>query len=277
MGGAHVLLALFGYNLSRFALSAHSTRARIRALGRTAREVAVPAVVWIGGVAIADGRYDASTALLLNNVVGERGWSEQWHFWFLETAVWSTVGLIAVVSVPVVSRMLVRHQLVVAVAVLAAALVWRELADDSTTALHFYSIGRSAWCIALGWVIHAARSTPQRVLATALVPLTVHGFFPDDHPREWLVMAGLVLLVWVTRVVVPRPFDKIVVVIGGASLFVYLTHWLVYPHLEVDHQLLAWSASMATGVVAWRCYTTARRLLGVGAARTRAALAAATR
>jgi hypothetical protein len=66
-------------------------------------------------------------------------------------------------------------------------------------------------------------------------------------------------------------------VIGGASLFVYLTHWLVYPHLEVDHQLLAWSASMVTGIVAWRCYTTARRLLGVGAARTRAALAAATR
>jgi hypothetical protein len=259
MGGAHVLLALFGFNLARFALSAPDTRARVAALGRSARELAVPGVLWVGGVALVDGRYDASTVLLLNNVLGEDRWSAQWQFWFLESALWTTLGLAALVCVPGVGRLLGRHPLVAASVTLGATLLWRELAADGTTALHYYSLGRSAWCIALGWVICAARTTPQRWFATALVPLTLHGFFPDDHPREWLIMGGVIMLVWVGRIMVPRPLDVVITWVGGASLFVYLTHWLVYPHLEQDHQFLAWLASLAVGIATWRSYTVVRR------------------
>jgi hypothetical protein len=261
MGGAHVLLALFGFNLARFAFTAPSTGERLRAVGRSLRELVIPAGLWIGGVALVEGTYDLPTALLLNNLLGEDQWSDQWHFWFLESALWTTAGLAVLVSLPLVGRLLERHPFAVATAVLGATLVWRELAADGTTALHYYSIERSAWCIALGWVIHAARTTPQRWLATALVPLALHGFFPDDHPREWLIIGGLILLVWVTRVTVPRPLDRVLGWIGGASLFVYLTHWLVYPHLEKDHQLLALLASLAVGIVVWRTYAALRRLV----------------
>lgn len=269
MGGAHVLLALFGFNLARFALAAPSTGERLRAVGRSLRELVVPAALWIGGVALVEGKYDLSTVLLLNNVLGEDQWSDQWQFWFLESALWTTVGLAVLVSLPGVGRLLGRQPFVLATVVLGATLVWRELAADSTAALQYYSVERSAWCIALGWVIHAARTSPQRWLATALVPLTLHGFFPDDHPREWLVIGGVILLVWVSRVVVPRPLDHVLGWIGGASLFVYLTHWVVYPPLERDHSVLAWVASLAVGVVAWRVYVALRRLAGarLGAAR----------
>lgn len=259
MGGAHVLLALFGFNLARFALAAPSTGERLRAVGRSLRELAIPAVLWIGGVALVEGKYDLSTVLLLNNVLGEDRWSDQWQFWFLESALWSTVGLAVLVSLPGVGRLLGRQPFVLATVVLGATLVWRELAADGTAALHYYSLERSAWCIALGWVIHAARTTPQRWLVTALVPLTLHGFFPDDHPREWLIIGGVILLVWVTRVVVPRPLDRVLGWIGGASLFVYLTHWVVYPPLERDHSFLAWLASLVVGVLVWRAYAAGRR------------------
>lgn len=267
MGGAHVLLALFGYNLARFALDAPGTGERLRAVGRTLRELVIPAALWIGGVALVEGKYDLSTALLLNNVLGEDRWSDQWQFWFLESALWTTVGLAVVVSLPGVGRLLGRQPFVLATVVLGATLVWRELAADGTAALHYYSLERSAWCIALGWVIHAARTTPQRWLATALVPLSLHGFFPDDHPREWLIIGGVILLVWVTRVVVPRPLDRVLGWVGGASLFIYLTHWVVYPPLERDHSFLAWLASLVVGVVVWRVYAVGRRRVGAVLAR----------
>uniref|UniRef100_UPI003563E613 hypothetical protein n=1 Tax=Nocardioides sp. TaxID=35761 RepID=UPI003563E613 len=40
-------------------------------------------------------------------------------------------------------------------------------------------------------------------------------------------------------------------VVAASSLFVYLTHWQVYPHLEDDYPLLATLASFAVGIGYW--------------------------
>ena len=42
--------------------------------------------------------------------------------------------------------------------------------------------------------------------------------------------------------------------VAGASLWIYLTHWQVYPHLEVDHSFWATAASLVGGVLAWRAW-----------------------
>ena len=44
----------------------------------------------------------------------------------------------------------------------------------------------------------------------------------------------------------------LVSVLASASLWIYLTHWQVYPHLEVDHPLLATLASLLVGVLVHR-------------------------
>ncbi|HRK47591.1 MAG TPA: proton-conducting transporter membrane subunit, partial [Nocardioides sp.] len=49
-GGAHVLLAIAGYNLARFQLALPGRRARVGALLRSARSVAIPAMLFIGAV-----------------------------------------------------------------------------------------------------------------------------------------------------------------------------------------------------------------------------------
>ena len=94
-----------------------------------------------------------------------------------------------------------------------------------------------------------------------MVPLTVIGFFPENQPRELVVTGGVLALLWIRDVPVPRPLDRLVTLIASASLFIYLTHWHVYPHLEQDHQLLAAVASLAVGVVTWWAYAHLRRTL----------------
>ncbi|MBA3234055.1 MAG: hypothetical protein H0T17_08940 [Propionibacteriales bacterium] len=41
-------------------------------------------------------------------------------------------------------------------------------------------------------------------------------------------------------------------VLASSSLSIYLTHWQVYPHLEVEHPALAVVCSVAVGVAYWR-------------------------
>ena len=75
----------------------------------------------------------------------------------------------------------------------------------------------------------------------------------------------LALLVWVPRIPVPRPVVRLLGVVAASSLFVYLTHWQVYPHLEDDHPLLATLSSFVVGIACWRAYEVARTRFRPGA------------
>ncbi|WP_205861710.1 hypothetical protein, partial [Planosporangium flavigriseum] len=42
---------------------------------------------------------------------------------------------------------------------------------------------------------------------------------------------------------------------ASSSLYIYLTHWQVYPHLYWNHSLLAVLASLAVGIAYWMVAT----------------------
>ncbi|TFC48771.1 MULTISPECIES: hypothetical protein [Cryobacterium] len=109
------------------------------------------------------------------------------------------------------------------------------------------------WLIALGWLI--ARATDVKGgLSSAVVVLTVPGFF-GDPAREAIAIAGLLLLLWIPAVPLPRILVPVLGVVASASLFVYLVHWQVFPLLAVEFPLLATLASFAVGILAWQGYS----------------------
>ncbi|MCW2813909.1 MAG: AMP-dependent synthetase and ligase, partial [Nocardioides sp.] len=120
LGGAHVLLAVAGYNVARFALGVEGRRRRVRRVLSGLASVAVPAAVWIAGVGAVTGDYQPTTALFLNQSVGSDTWTDDWHFWFLEVLVWGHLGLVALLLVPAFDRWQRRHRFGAAVTVLVA-------------------------------------------------------------------------------------------------------------------------------------------------------------
>jgi hypothetical protein len=70
-----------------------------------------------------------------------------------------------------------------------------------------------------------------------------------DVLRVVLVTAALLLLIWVPQVPVLALLHRFAGVLAGASLYIYLTHWHVYPHLDRYSQWLALAASLAAGVL----------------------------
>jgi hypothetical protein len=107
------------------------------------------------------------------------------------------------------------------------------------------------WLFALGWATVKATASWQRLLISALVIATVPGFF-GDLEREALVVAGLLMLVWVRAVRVPSWAARATGVLAAASLYIYLAHWQIYPHLEDSFPLLATVLSLLGGIAFWR-------------------------
>lgn len=264
-GGAHLLLAVAGFNLARFRLTpgAHGPgpagngrpgrSGRVRGLLRSLRAIAIPAVLWVGGVALIAGTYDPATVALSNWLVAPYdGWSAQWHLWFLEALVWSIVGVAALMAIPRLDAFERRRPYAFAVLMLTVALAVRYAASGGVTTLSpmHYALPGVAWLIALGWLVARSTTTWSRVVASAVVLATVPGFF-GDPVREAVVVVGLALLIWITSLPVPAVVAGTLGTVASASMFVYLTHWQVYPPIEEVSPPLAIAASFAVGLAAW--------------------------
>jgi len=207
--------------------------------------------------------YQWPTALLLNGLLGGDHWDEQWQFWFLETLVWSYVGLAALLAVPLLSRAQRAAPFASALLLLAVALgvrYWWTGIEAGTT--ERYTMGVVAWCLALGVCAAYAASWWQRLLVAALAVVASAGFFGDAQ-REAMVVVGVLILLGGRPVPLPSWAASALAVLASASLWVYLTHWQVYPPLEDSgHQLWAIVAALGVGVGVSLSVRVASRLAG---------------
>ena len=268
-GGAHTLLALAGYNLARFQLTDRPRAARAKGIARSALRIWAPSAAWIGVVALVAGTYDWRNVLLLNQVLGDWArWSPHWHYWFIEALVALLLGTALLVCVPAVDRFERRHRLALPLALVAVGLLTRYsvLVPDAGPyrGANAYVL---VWLFATGWAAARATTWRQRLLVSAIPVLTVPGFWPTMPMRAATVVLGLLVLIWVPTVALPAWVGRAASLVAGASLFVYLTHFVVYPHLMATSSVLAMAASVAVGIAYWQLWLRVESTAGRLAAR----------
>ncbi len=252
LGGAHVLVGLAGFNLARFHLLDRERAARVRSMLSSVARVAVPTVLWLTFAAATSAKYDWRNVVLLNGVLGTRAWSEAWHYWFVEALVWTLLAVVALLAVPAVHRLERRAPFWFPVALVVLALPTRY---DVVRLLDGDYIHRGHvifWLFALGWATAQAGRPLHRVVVSVLALATVPGFFEGDLAREAVVVAGLLLLVWVPTLRVPAALARVAGALAGASLYIYLCHWQIYPAYEFSLPWLATGLSLLAGVAFWR-------------------------
>jgi hypothetical protein len=188
--------------------------------------------------------------LLLESVVGPEGWGPDRHFWFVEVLVYLLLGMAALLAVPWADRGRRRYPFGFAAALLCAGLVTRFGVVD----LDVPSTRPVLWLFALGWAAAVSTSAGRRALVSVAAVAAVPGFF-DDPQREAILLAGLLLLVWVRALPCPAGLTRAAGVLASASLYVYLTHWQVFPLLWEQSTLAAVIASLAAGVLYWQLVT----------------------
>ena len=254
-GTAHILMALAGYNFARFQLGGDRLPRLRRQLVSVAR-IVVPTVVFIGAVMLLTDKfhYTPLNLVLLNTMIGPAGWTDAWHFWFVEVLVYVLLGMTALLAIPWVHRTERRFPLAFPVALTAAGLLARYglLGFDI---LHTRPV---LWLFALGWAFARARTVPQRLALSAIAAVALPGYFGDPW-REATILAGILLLAWLPALPLPALLHRVVGMLASASLYVYVTHWVVFPDLKDNHPVLAVALSLAVGMAYWAVWA---RLMG---------------
>jgi acyl-CoA synthetase (AMP-forming)/AMP-acid ligase II/peptidoglycan/LPS O-acetylase OafA/YrhL len=252
-GGAHLLLGLAGHSFARFTLAGLEAPRRLARAAASIARIAVPASAWIGLQVVLAGGYSLGAVLLVNDYTGAQSHSDgRWHYWFVEALVQILIVLAALVCIPAVRRAERARPFAFVAALLGVALLFRfELlafgADDNL----FFRPHAVAWIFLLGWAVHRATSPARRVAVTAAVLLAVPGFF-GDPVREAIVAGGILLLLWLPAVPLPRLVVRPVGTVAAASLAIYLTHWQSFPPLADLLPIgLAIPATVLAGVAAW--------------------------
>jgi acyl-CoA synthetase (AMP-forming)/AMP-acid ligase II len=260
-GGAHVLLGIAGYNFGRFCLTPLPRPQRIRHLRNTIAWIAIPAVAWIAFALVVTNDYTATNLLLANKFLGPEDSMTAGRLWFVEVVVWVLVALALVFCLPLADRWERKQPFAFAFGFLALGLALRYdvfgigLGDGAWfTVLAF-------WFFAIGWAAAKSTSIWQRLLVTAVLAIGIVGYFGQPG-RETLVFVALTLLIWLPAIRCPSALTVVAGLIAEASLFIYLTHYQVYP-LFGEHELVGVMAAVAVGVLVTQLVTMLRTLIRV--------------
>ncbi len=252
LGGAHLLVGLAGFNFGRFQVTDRPRRARVRGVLTSLPRIVVPSVLWLTFAAATSAKYGWENVFLLNGVLGTREWSEAWHYWFIEALVWTLVGVAALLAVPWVDRAERRFPFWLPFGLALVALLTRYDVVELFGGDQIHRAHVLFWLFALGWAAVKAPTWRHRLLVSVVVVATVPGFFSGPSAlREATIVVGLLLLLWVPSVRVPAVVARGCGVLAGASLYVYLVHWQVYPAYEFSLPWLATGLSLAAGILFW--------------------------
>ncbi|KRE91832.1 AMP-binding protein [Arthrobacter sp. Soil764] len=256
-GTAHVLMAVAGYNFARFQLTGNRME-RFRRHLRSIARIVVPSVAVIALAFAVTDKYALHNVFLLNALVGPEGWSDYSRFWFVEVLVHILTGLALVLAVPAVDRLVRRWPWAFGMALVVVDLPLLFGLVES----RYPGQGPVLWLFGLGWAAATSRTLWQRWAVTVLAILAVPASF-DNPYRSGTILAGCLILLWLPTLRVPRGLHRVTALLASASLYIYVTHWLVYPLFDSDNPLdkgLAVLASLACGVLYWAAAT---RVMGL--------------
>lgn len=245
-GGAHILLAVAGFNFGRFCLTPLPRTDRISHLRTTIAWVAIPSVLWVAlALAITDD-YHISNLLLANKFLGPHDSMTAGRLWFVEVLVWTLIALTALFWLPAVDRAERRYPFALAAAFLAVGIALRFDVLGMNAGHDAWFTMLTFWFFAIGWTAEKATTALQRAAVTVALAAGLYGYF-DDSQREVMVFVGIALLIWLPAVRCPSGVAGLAGVVAEASLYTYLTHYQVYP-LFGGHEAVGVVASIAVGV-----------------------------
>ena len=249
-GGAHLLIAIAGFNFARFHLTSAPRMERVRGMLVSIRRIVIPSMLWMALAVLIDSEYSFANVFFVHNVMPPDSENAAWRYWFVEALVYVLIFSVMILAVPALHRAEQRWPFGFVLVVLGLGLLLRYgVIETATGPKAIYTPWLVLFVFALGWAIAKAQTWQHRVLVLVLVLATLPGY-SENATRVVVVMVGLALLLLVPTIRVPVVLGKVVALVAGASLFIYLTHWQIYP-LFGEAKIAAFLASLAFGIGMW--------------------------
>jgi len=267
LGGAHLLLAVAGFTFARFVLARPTRAARLRQTMRGIAYIAVPTVA-VGVIAnLFTGMYSWTTPFLLNWTTSVDHWTVDRQFWFIEVLIGSLLLSGAILAVPTLDRLVQRHPFAFPMTLVVMGTTWQLMltALDMLPANRFGTFHFVFWLFALGWAISQTRSNAHRIIVSLAALIGLAGYF-DNPARDAFVLAGLALLIWTSKLLVPRILTRPISLIAASSLYIYLIHWQIYSLGSAASPVFSGfslAVCLGSGIAVWAAVTAVQRALAI--------------
>lgn len=225
-GGSAVLFALAGYNLARFQRES-LLEGRVRpAISGTVYRVIAPYLVLVALLLpISDAEKTIAWPLLVSVFTVEvRG--PLFSFWFIESVFHALLITCALFLLPPVRRLSRASPFGAALLLVGVAtglkflvpIVWNDgreihLTVDAWLYLYF-----------IGWAAYLAKTRSQQATLLLLAAVIAALDYGLASSRAFWLVAGLGVVLFAPRLMLPRPAAAAVLTLAGASYFIYLLH-----------------------------------------------------
>ena len=269
-GATYLLLALAGYNFSRFQLSHLLTTDRVVPFLLSIGRIVLPLAFVVVAIGLRKGEIDTTQLLLLSNF--EPADQRVLDFWYVEVLAQILLLLALLLAVPALRGALRDHPFAAAAGVALGAVALAEMAPALWDTLPYrdHVPHMLLWVFALGWAMQQAKGPVQKAVAAVLVlgaPALIWGFgeqaFWVGDGLVWIWAGGLLVLAFDT-VRVPTVVAWLAQWVGGASLFIYITHYSVLGIWSrvtpVQSELLDILVALVAGVLFWMAWEAASRV-----------------
>ncbi|MFF9868187.1 AMP-binding protein [Streptomyces sp. NPDC013953] len=247
-GGAHLLLTVAGFNFARFHLTTAGRRRRVHHASRSIARIALPSMAWIAFALLISDDYTLTNLFLLHNALKPLDMGSGIHLWFIEALVYILIAVVALLALPAADRAERRFPYGLPLALVVLGLLTRYDLAGLPDRSHMTDAVTVFWLFALGWAASKSRTVVHRLIVTATAVLTVPGFFPGEPAREAFVVVGFTLLVWLPTLPGHERVNRVAGLVASSSMYIYLTHWQVYPLLDDFSEPLALLASLVFGI-----------------------------
>lgn len=258
-GAAYFLILLAGYSAARFQLPEIIRTGSTRTLWGTVKHVAAPTILTVAFLQVATQRFEVLPLLLVSNYLDPHS-LKGFLLYFVEFYVQLLVIVALLFSFPRVRRSFEARPMVSALALLLAAAALNQAIEFFWDGDYNYhrSPWNYGWVFALGVFLATAKEQRTRILALA-VAITAAFLKWGITSAGLYVAGGCAIVLFIQAFSVPAPVKVLIAEIAGASLFIYLTHYVtisvVTKIFAEERPWLALFSSVIVGVVLAHLYT----------------------
>lgn len=263
-GSAFLLMIVAGWNFGRFQSTSTIRTDTVYPILASAVRLALPTLLFLVIIQAKTGKLHVIDLLLLGNF--EIATTLKPDLWFMFVMIQLLLVMAAILFVPAFRRLATDRPKVFALGLLAvsvAAVLLGPMLWD-TRQLYHRVPHMLMWLFILGYVLQQATRPVEKVGAFALalvLPIAVWGW--DEIPfwiakAHYWIWGGCLVLLLVEKVPLPSPVNKLVYEIGGASMFIYISHGAVqniwHRFLPSSSAYLEVAVAILFGVLFWRLW-----------------------
>ncbi|WP_306251196.1 AMP-binding protein [Parvularcula sp. IMCC14364] len=268
-GGAMTLLMLAGFNTARFQLE-HLLQGRsISVLGTVFRRIILPYFCILLLYLIWRQDFHLPSLTLSSNFFGTYGQGSTFltPYWFVEVYAQIVLCLCAVFAIPQLRKLVRTHPFESALTALGISLLLPILIMVVNAEL--FATQRLPhlliYVFAFGWAAARADNPNRKMLLMVTGLITFPLFMGPTNAQGWIVAGAFTLLLWFPRLSVSGQLKPIIMLVGGASFYIYLlrnlpVHLLTHT-MPVSYTLLSGMAAVILSLLVGIAAETARQRL----------------